>query len=330
MGVVGAGEEDALGRIVVEHEVQERTFAGDRTERNAVRDGFAPGGKIGLDAAERLITAEARAKAGFDFVEDQEKAVLVGEAAKGFEVAGLGADNADVLENGFEDDGGEWDAFGDPGDGARVVELDGMNEGGFLGRDAGRDGSEGIFVADDLFSAELIGRSHEIGGDHVVVAVVAALDFQDVRTAGPGARDADRLGGGLAACIHELDTLGERDALEKAFGEFALLAGGAGAKVGKAVAERGGDGGVHVGVVVPEDIGRETEVIIDVVVAVEIPDVRALAARERDAGIGAAVERGEAAGNPLFVAAEDGAGAGPVEGRFHEEAGWSGQLESTG
>ena len=61
------------------------------------------------------------------------------------------------------------------------------------------------------------------------------------------------------------------------------------------------DGVVDVGVAVAEDVRGKGGVVVDVFVAVDIPKACAFRLRERDARLGAAIDRREAAGDDLLV-----------------------------
>ena len=81
--------------------------AAEGADGQAAADDLAEGGEVGADAVEFLRSAEGHAEAGHDFVEDEQRAVLRGERAQGFEVAGRGRDAARVADDGLDDDGGD-------------------------------------------------------------------------------------------------------------------------------------------------------------------------------------------------------------------------------
>ena len=68
---------------------------------------FGVGCEIGSDAKEFLSAAVGYAKASDDFVEDDERAVAMGDFIDGFEVAGFRHDAVGVGVDGLHDDGSD-------------------------------------------------------------------------------------------------------------------------------------------------------------------------------------------------------------------------------
>ena len=140
------------------------------------------------------------------------KPLRVGKFAEAFQVAGLRFYDADVLQHGLGDEGGHVISFDERAHGFEVVELDGVHERAFGSGNAGGERDEWVFVADDLLAAELLGGVHQVRGNHVLIAVVAALHEDDVVAAGGGSGDADRLGGSFGTGVEELNFVGGRHA----------------------------------------------------------------------------------------------------------------------
>ena len=126
---------------------------GDAEGHDSAADGFGEGHDVGGDA---FVVAgkgvAGAAKAALDFVEDEERAVLVARLAGGLEVAVGRDDNAAFTLNGFEDDAGGLVVDGiDQGvDVAVVDELDSGHERekllAVLLPASGGEGSEGFSV----------------------------------------------------------------------------------------------------------------------------------------------------------------------------------------
>ena len=117
--------------------------------------------------------------------------------------------------------------------------------------------------------------------EHAVgVAVVAALELEDARSAGRGAGDAERGHHRLGARRDEADALDMRDVRDDPFGqrERVRLAGAE----RPAVVDRGVRGASHVVVVVAEDQRTEALAEIDVLAAAGVDEGRPVAAREEE------------------------------------------------
>ena len=76
-----------------------------RRERQAAPDRFGETNHVGLDAKIFRGPAPAQFRAGFHFVEDQQRAIFVAEITKSLQEAGLRHAQTDVHHDRFEDDG---------------------------------------------------------------------------------------------------------------------------------------------------------------------------------------------------------------------------------
>ena len=110
-------------------------------------------------------------------------------------------------------------------------------------------------------------------------AVIAAGEHQDLAAAGQGARRADRHQIGFGAGIGEAHHIDRREAVADRRGK-PRLGGTVRAEIPAAV-ERLVDGAADRGMRMAEHPGGELAQEIDVFVAVDIPQMRALAARHR-------------------------------------------------
>ena len=127
--------------------------------------------------------------------------------------------------------------------------------------------------------AELVQRRAHADHHGVVVAVVGALDLQHQVAAGGGAREVDGVHRGLGAGVGEAP-LRQAEAAHELLGDDDRALGGRGevrAAPG-ALAHRGHDGRVGVA----HAHHAEAVVEVDVLVAVDVPHVRALAVGEVD------------------------------------------------
>lgn len=233
-------------------------------------------------------------EAGFDFVEDEDETRFGGEIAEALQISGGGLHDADVLQDGFEDDRGDGVLRGDATNRFEVVEVDGVYELTVRGGDAGADRVELVFAGDAR--TEFGEGRCEIAGDVVVPAVVAALHDDDVVATGGGAGEADGLIGGFAAGVEESYGLDEGSALADQFCEAGFERGGAAAVQTLILLEGADNRLVDVGVVVAEDVRAEGGVVVDVSLAVAVPHVRAAGTDEDEVGLGDAIYRGDAAG----------------------------------
>jgi hypothetical protein len=112
---------------------------------------------------------------------------------------------------------------------------------------------------------------------HVVeIAVIVALELDELLAPGVGAGDAQRVHVGLGAGVGEAHLVHAGHARE-AFGQLDLDRRGGGEK--HAVLDRFGDAAVDLRVRVPQNDRAEAEAIVDEAVVVGVPDIRAGAAR---------------------------------------------------
>ncbi len=70
----------------------------------AAADDFAEGGEVGQYVVQLLSAAGRHAEASHDLIEDKQRTVLAGDAAQGFEIAGLGRNAAHIAADGLDND----------------------------------------------------------------------------------------------------------------------------------------------------------------------------------------------------------------------------------
>ena len=225
--------------------------------------------------------------------------MAAGDLPDGFEVAGLGQADADVLHRRLDDEAGHLTAAQGLLEGGRVVEGDddrvledrlgdtcgSGNRGGPVGRAGGVEGR--------------LHRHHHL----VVVAVVAALDLHDLVPAGHAAGDADgvhrRLGAGVGEAPHA-----QAVALDELLGDVGVgLARGDEEGAGVELLL---DGLAEDGVDVAGEEGAEAHVHVEVAVAVDVLEPRALGLRSHDGVRLVGLERGGDAEGQRFAGASGG------------------------
>jgi hypothetical protein len=67
-------------------------------------------------------------KSGFYFIKDEEKSETIGKLPQSFKISSVGLDDADVLQDGFRDEGCDRIFLADKFDGGKIVEVNGMNQ----------------------------------------------------------------------------------------------------------------------------------------------------------------------------------------------------------
>ena len=245
---------------------------------------------VGRDAVVFRGAAPTEFRAGLHFVEDQERAVLRRNLAQALQEAGLRHAQADVHQDRLENNRRDL-----PGifleaalDGAEVIE--GCNR---HVRDRRLGHAQSTWNRDRILDVAEVGlvRLHADQG-RVVQAVIAAFELEDLVAAGCCASEANGVHRGFGAAGAEADHL-DREALADFFRKLPFHV------VRHAEHGAGGepllDGLHHRGMAVTRHQSAEAQVVIDVVVAVEIAEVRALPFFHEDRiGIVSAVVAGDA------------------------------------
>src|ERR1700674_2775421 len=263
----GGEEEHPL--VELRHDV---AAAGHHRQRHAVGDRLRETGEVGTHRETLLRAAQRQAETGPHLVEDQQRPDLVADPPQ------LGEEAVARLLEGhrLEDDAGGL-VVDRVHDRRQVVVAEGGGQLRHRPRDAG------VAVGDPDVP--------------VVPAVVAAAEH--AIAAGEGARRPHRRGGRVAAGLAVAHRLGPRHQLAHQLGDLDFQR--MHQREGDAVRELLPDGGVDRLVGVAERQRPDAHLEVDVLVAVDVPDVAALAARQ--------ILRGDAA-HVLAGPLGEGLGAG--------------------
>jgi hypothetical protein len=217
-----------------------------------------------------LRRTRSDAKARHHLVEDQHRAVPRALLAHRGEEFGFGCDQVHVAGHRFNDHAGDGRAV--LGEGVRqtlgivVVEHQGVL------RQVGRHAGRGRIAEGQQARAGLDQQA-------VAMAVVTALELDDHIAPGEAARQADRAHRSLGAGRHQAHHVHARHALHQQLGQFDLSLGWR--AEGKALGRRLLHGSHRVGIGMTEDQRSPGTDVVEVGLAVGIPDPRALAARKK-------------------------------------------------
>ena len=211
-------------------------------DRQAAADDFAEAGEVGGDLLQLLHAATGEAEAGHDLVEDEQGIVGGGYLADVLEVPGIGLDEADVADVRLEDDAGDLAGVGREG---------GIERGGVV---EGKDDCLARKRRGDAGTVRMaVGKRAGAGLDEqrVTVPVVAAGELDDLVALGEAARQADGRHRRLGAAAAHPDLLDRWEEGDDELGHLDLI--GIGRAEGRAIFQRGGDGGLDARVIVSVD-----------------------------------------------------------------------------
>ncbi len=243
--------------------------AAERADRHPAADHLAEGREVRRDAVEPLCAARADPKAGHHLVEDQHRAVLRAERAQRLQE--LARPRHEVHVAGHRLDDHRRDLVALPAECVlellHVVEREHRGVTGGLRRHAGR-----ARVAE---RERARARLHE---QRVGVAVVAAFELDDAGAAGEPAREAERGHRRLGARGHEPHERHARQRLAEQLRELDLERGRRAER--ESFERRLAHGRDDQWVRVPEDERPPGADVVDVALAVGVPEVRAFAAFE--------------------------------------------------
>jgi hypothetical protein len=264
--------------------------AAEAAQRGAAADRLGEALEVGGDAVDLLGAAVGDGGAGLDLVPDEDDAVAAAAVADRLQVAGLGVDDADVHHHRLHDH---------PGDLAGVGRKQPVQRlGVVVGDDQGQVGDRLGGALAELDAGGGLPRPHVVPArpdrhqHRLMVAVVGALDLDDLVAAGDTAGQPDGVHGGLGARVGEAHLV-DPEAPAQLLGQQGRL----GHRLGEVGADGGalGQGRDDLGMGVADGHHAEAVVVVGVLVAVDVPDPAAAGALEEDR-----VRRGvlEAGGDP--------------------------------
>ncbi len=195
VAVVGA----EVGHPAVDDDLHDLALAAEGRQRQPAADRLGQGDQVGGDAQALGRTGVAGGEAGLHLVEDEHDAVGVAGGADRGEVALVGHDDREVLDDRLDDQGGDLAAVL----GEHPVELAEVVVGDHVHR-AGLD-VEGHLRGGRVGRADLVEPGLDRDLQRVVATVVAALDLHDRLALGVGPRTADGVHQRLGARVGEPD-----------------------------------------------------------------------------------------------------------------------------
>ena len=128
-------------------EVHDLRAAAEGTNRQATADDFAEAAQIGREVFEPLHARLAETEAGHHLVENEQRAVLLGDGGKPREVAGLGENQAGIGGVRLDDDGSDFLATGGEESFERFGVVVGQDD-RFFGKRLGYAGGVGFTVGE--------------------------------------------------------------------------------------------------------------------------------------------------------------------------------------
>jgi hypothetical protein len=219
-------------------------------------------------------------EAGLDLVVGEQRAVLPGELANAFQVAGLRRDDAGVHHHRFHDHAGDLVLMigEDALHGLEVVERHHQGQPHHLRRDAAARGHAVRAVGRTQLGQQLVHRHLH----RVVMAVIGALDLDDLGTPGDRPHEVDGIHGRLGSGVGEPPQR-EAESPGQLLGHHDGVLGGLG-EVG-APGHPGADRLDDLGMSVTDRHDAVAPVQVDVLESVGVVDLRALPMADPD-GLG--------------------------------------------
>ena len=254
---------DAAERREVGHDVAP---AAEGRRRHAAADHLAETREVRRDAVDLLRAAERDAETAHHFVENQHRAVLGAQAPQGLQEFRRGAHEVHVARDRLDDHRGDLVAerlerffeFRD------VVVLEHR---GVLG-DIGRHARRGRIAE---------GEQARAGFDQqaIRVTVIAAFELDDAAAVREAARETQRAHGRFGAARDHAHLFDRRHQFADFFGDFDFGFGRRAER--EAVGQHALHGFQHFGMDVAEDHRAPRADVVDIALAVRVPEVRAFA-----------------------------------------------------
>ena len=168
-------------------------------------------------------------------------------------------------------------------------------------RGARAQGAQRILPRRDA-RADFRRRIEHVAGELVVVAVIASLHHDEVLPSGDRPAEANRERRGFAAGVLQAHLIDRGDVLAQELRQPPFELGRSGAEQTRAAAQRFDDGLIDGRKIMAEKMRRKGRVIIDVALAVDVPEIRATPLREADRRVDDPIGRADAARNVGAVA----------------------------
>jgi hypothetical protein len=249
----------------------------DGGHRDAAPDHRGQADDVRRDPGQGGRAARAGGQPGLDLVKGQQRAAGVQQFLQPGQVPRLGLDDAGVHHDRLDDHAGDLAGVlvQQPGDALEVVEADDQGE----VRDRLRDARARRDLGRLVRGPDLVGLGADRHLHRVVVAVIAALDLDDQVAAGDRAHQVDRVHRGLGAGVGE-----PPQRQPEAAGQFLRDQDRGRSRLGEVRAQRhlAADRLDDRRVGVAGQRGAVPAVQVDVLVAVHVVDLGALAVAEPD------------------------------------------------
>ena len=300
--------------------IHEGALAAEDADRQSAADDFAEGDQVGIEAIQLTGAAQSHAESGHHFVDNEQRAVLSCEGCAGL--------------RGSPDAGGMQPALPTIGSTMIAAISSGCAANAALDRSEVVVGQSQGEVRDFLRNSRRTGNAeggHAGAGfdqQSIGVAVIAAFELDDDFPARGGPRQADRRHGGLGAGADEAQLFDRGIAGDDLLCQIGF--GGRGRS--KAGAVRSGllDRFDHGRKSVAEDHRSPGTEVVNVAIAIGVPQIGALAALDKGRlathGAKGADRRVDPAGKQFFCALPQRGGAGERDGHSSSIGGADGAV----
>ena len=249
--------------------MHDRALASERADRHPAADHLAQRGEIGCDAVEALRAAHVHTEAGHHFIEDKDRAVAVAEVPQPLQESGPRCDQVHVARDRLDNHPGDLVGMRleSGGDFVEIV----ISEHQRLAGDRRRHARRRRLAEGERARARLDQQA-------VSVAVIAAFELHDLRPPRVTARESQRGHRRLGAGAHQPHQLERWEQTAQRLRDldlaFSRRAERQSVKCGLLHSAHG------IGMRVPEDRRAPRPDVVDVALAVRVPQVRAFATDE--------------------------------------------------
>jgi hypothetical protein len=235
MAIVGASDERAARGLRMRQVVHMAAPAAENCQRKAVRDRLAVHHQIRRHCGQLAVAAERVSKSGLDLIKDKQEAEFIRERSQPGKISAARANDADVLQHRLGNESRYRIASAYILHRFEIVKIDRMHQMLLEHRGASPNRTQRIFSRRNPRTDFRQGVEH-IAGHFIVIAVIAALNDDDVLPAGHGAAQLYRQGRGFTAGVEQAGFLDRGDVLTQQLRQMTLQSGWSGAKQTLAVA----------------------------------------------------------------------------------------------